>query len=229
MTEVERGPVVTLDGPAGAGKTSTAKEVARRLGLRHLDSGALYRALTLGLLDAGVPEERWPSLTVEELRGLDVRLLGRKGGFEVQVGGRTVDDELRSERVTSRVSRLAQVPAARACLLELQRAAGEQGGLVADGRDMGTVVFPDADVKIFLVADLAERARRRLLQVGTDPASEETVAAEADAIARRDEQDSGRDISPLRKAADAVEIDTTGLAFQEQVDAIVDLVGRLTR
>jgi len=112
--------------------------------------------------------------------------------------------------------------------LEAQRRAGSQGGLVADGRDMGTVVFPDADVKVFLVADLEERARRRLLQQGEGAGRAERLAAEAQAIARRDAQDSERDLSPLRRADDAVEIDTTGLTFEEQVEAIVDRVRRLT-
>ena len=228
MSEARRGPVVTLDGPAGAGKTSTAKEVARRLGLRHLDSGALYRALTFALLEAEVPEERWPELSVEELRALDVAQVGRGEGYEVRVGPRVVEDELRTPEVTSRVSVLARVPAVRECLLELQRAAGAEGGLVADGRDMGSVVFPDAEVKVFLVADLEERARRRLLQGGKGTEDGERVAAEAAAISSRDEQDAGREISPLRKPEGAVEIDTTGLAFEEQVDAIVSLVERLT-
>lgn len=222
-----RGPVVTLDGPAGAGKSTTARAVAKRLGLRHLDSGALYRALTYALLEAGVPEERWADLSADELRALDVGLRGRDGDFEVRVGERAVDEELRTRDVTRRVSVLARVPAVRECLLELQRSAGEQGGLVADGRDMGTVVFPHADVKVFLVADLEERARRRLLQSGGEPAPA-TLAAEARAIAERDARDAGREVSPLKRADDAVEIDTTGLSFEEQVDAIVDLVHRLT-
>jgi cytidylate kinase len=228
VNEGRSGPIVTLDGPAGAGKTSTAREVARRLGLRHLDSGALYRALTYALLGAGVPEDRWQALSVQDLRALGVTLRGRSDGFEVRVAGRAVDEELRTREVTSRVSRLAGIPAVRECLLGLQRAAAEQGGLVADGRDMGTVVFPDADVKVFLVADLEERARRRLLQGGGEPAHADEVAAEARAIAERDQRDSGREVSPLRKAEDAVEIDTTGLSFEDQVDAIVALVDRLT-
>jgi cytidylate kinase len=222
-----RGPVVTLDGPAGAGKSTTARAVAERLGLRHLDSGALYRALTFALMEAGIPEARWPDLSVEELRALGVTLQGTEGGYRVFVGSRPVDAELRTPEVTRRVSVLARIAAVRACLFELQRGAGAEGGLVADGRDMGTVVFPDADVKVFLVADLDERARRRLLQ-DRAPVDPESVAAEADAIARRDAEDSGRELSPLRRPEGAHEIDTTGLSFQAQVDAIVDTVRRLT-
>jgi cytidylate kinase len=228
VSEAGRGLIVTLDGPAGAGKTSTAQEVARRLELPHLDSGALYRALTFALLEAGVAEERWPDLTVADLEALGVSLHGTREGFDVRVGGQPVAEQLRSREVTSRVSTLAQVSAARQCLLNLQRSAAEQGGLVADGRDMGSVVFPEAQVKVFLVADLEERARRRLLQEGSPAKSAEEVTAEAEAIARRDEQDSGRAISPLRKPDGAVEIDTTRLSFEEQVDSIVGLARRLT-
>jgi cytidylate kinase len=227
VSAARRGPVVTLDGPAGAGKSSTAKAVAKRLGLRHLDSGALYRALTFGLMEAGIPEARWPDLSVDELRALDVSLEGSDGGYRVLVGNRPVDAELRTPEVTRRVAALARIPSVRACLLELQRSAGEEGGLVADGRDMGTVVFPDADVKVFLVADLEERARRRLLQEHA-PIDPEAVAATAAAIARRDEQDAGRELSPLKRPDGALDIDTTGMSFSAQVDAIVDRVRRLT-
>lgn len=221
------GPVVTLDGPAGSGKSTTAKEVARRLGLRHLDSGALYRALTHALVERGVPEERWADLGVDDFRALGAQLVPTESGFEVRVGGRALVEELRTHAVTERVAALAKLPAARACLLDLQRAAGARGRLVADGRDMGTVVFPDADVKVYLVADLAERALRRLREGGGEP-SPATLEEQARAIAARDEVDAGRDISPLRVPEGAVSIDTTRLGFEEQVEAVVDLVRRLT-
>jgi cytidylate kinase len=224
VTSGREEPVVTLDGPAGSGKSTTAREVARRLGFRHLDSGALYRALTFALLDSDVPEGDWPSLSTEDFRALGVALHETNGGLEVRVRDRVLTDELRSKTVTGRVASLARLGPARACLLELQRKAGERGRLVADGRDMGTVVFPDAEVKIYLVADLEERARRRLRESGATNPTFEAVAAEVDAIHVRDRKDSGRDLSPLRPAEDAIEIDTTGLAFDEQVAKIVDLV-----
>jgi len=226
VTSGREGPVVTLDGPAGSGKSTTAREVARRLGFRHLDSGALYRALTFALLGSDVPENDWPSLSTEDFRALGVALDETNGGLEVRVGARVLTDELRSKTVTGRVATLARLGAARSCLLELQRKAGERGRLVADGRDMGTVVFPDAEVKIYLVADLEERARRRLRESGAENPTPEAVAAEVDAIHARDRKDSGRDLSPLRPAMDAVEIDTTRLTFDEQVARIVELVER---
>ena len=187
------GPVVTIDGPAGSGKSTTAREAARRLGFRHLDSGALYRALTWALLESGLEPARWPALSGEDLRGLGLDVAPTDDGFEIRVGGRVLADELRSERVTAYVSQLARIPAVRGCLLDVQRGAGAAGRLVADGRDMGTVVFPDADLKVFLVADLEERA-----------------------------------VSPLRKPDDAWELDTTGLDFEAQVEAVVRRVRELT-
>ena len=220
----QRGPLVTIDGPAGSGKSTTARAVARRLGFRHLDSGALYRALTFALLDAGRDPREWPTLTESDLRRLEVGVTPTEAGFEIRVGARVVTDELRTEGVTAHVSGLARVRAVRATLLGLQRAAGTAGRLVADGRDMGTVVFPDADVKVFLRADLSVRARRRLLEQGGAVDDPEAVAREAEAIALRDRHDSEREISPLRRPDDAVELDTSRLGFEEQVEAVVALV-----
>jgi cytidylate kinase len=218
--------VVTLDGPAGAGKSTTARAVADALGFRHLDSGALYRALTLALLRRGIPRERWPALGEDELAALGVSVDPSAPDFRVLLDGRPVAEELRSAEVTEWVSHLAGLPAARACLLGLQRAAGAAGRLVADGRDMGSVVFPEAEVKVYLVADLSERARRRLEQIGTSRPSPDAVAAEAETIEERDRRDSQRALSPLRKPEGAHEIDTTRLSFDEQVAAIVALVRR---
>lgn len=225
---MSEGAIVTIDGPAGSGKSSTAKAVAHALGYRHLDSGALYRALTLALLRAGIDSDRWPDLSQEFLMALDVDMRPVDEGFEVWVGGVRVDEELRTRKVTEQVSHLARLAAVRGCLLDLQRRAGSRGRLVADGRDMGTVVFPDAEIKIYLVADVVERARRRLLDQGRPATDEVELALQIETIADRDRRDSERDISPLRKDPDAIEIDTTGLDFEDQVDAVVELVRRLT-
>lgn len=224
----QRGPVVTLDGPAGSGKSSTATAVARELGFRHLDSGALYRALTHALLSREVPRERWPELKEDDFKALGVAVDPASSDFRVVVGGKPVDAALRTAEVTGSVSYLATLPAARACLLDIQRDAGAAGCLVADGRDMGTVVFPDADVKVFLVALLGERARRRLLEIGAADPTLEDVASESRLIEERDRQDRERELSPLRKPEGAHEIDTTRLSFAEQVAAIVALVEPLT-
>jgi cytidylate kinase len=223
-----RDPIVTLDGPAGSGKSSTARAVANRLGFRHLDSGALYRALTFALLEAGIPQTEWDALTEAQLRALDVRVEPGASGFEVFVQGKAVRNELRSPEVTTRVAHLASLAPSRATLMALQREAGRHGRLVADGRDMGTEVFPEADIKIYLVADLSERARRRLRDEGVAEPSDAEVRAQAIAIAERDRHDSEREHSPLRRPDGAHLIDTTRLDFEEQVDAIVALVERLT-
>ena len=224
-----RRPVITLDGPAGSGKTSTAQAVAKRLGLRHLDSGALYRAVTFALLQEGVPEEQWGSLEAGQLNELRIEVEAEGDGVNIHCGGALLTSQLRSPDVTGRVSAVASLLAVRDWLLWVQRAVGAHGNLVADGRDMGTVVFPDADVKVFLVAGLEERARRRLLQnSGEEPTAVE-IEEEAQRIERRDRADQSRYHSPLRRPADAVEVDTTGLTFDEQVAVIVRRVKDLTR
>ena len=220
-----RGPVIVIDGPAGSGKSSSARAVARRLGYRHLDSGALYRALTFALLESGTPPDSWPSLTESDLNAYPVRMTPAHAAFVVKLGARTLVSELRSPDVDRHVSAVARLPAVRAWLLGRQRQAGEDGSLVADGRDLGTVVFPEAEVKIFLVAALAVRARRRVRQM--DPgnrAGGSEVGEEATRLRARDRLDATRKVAPLRKAADAVEIDGTHLSFEEQTEAILAVV-----
>jgi len=225
---MRRLPVITLDGPAGSGKSTTARAVARRLGFRHLDSGALYRALTFALLSAGIPEDSWPGLPREAFDRFRIWLRPTDARFEILLGDRVLEGELRTPEVTSRVSPLSALPAVREWLLEAQRQAGREGALVADGRDMGTVVFPDAEVKIFLTADLPRRAARRFLErEGREPSSAELIE-ESQRIRERDERDSGRAFAPLRKPEGAAVVDTSNLSFKAQVDIIVDLVKALT-
>jgi len=220
--------VITLDGPAGSGKTSTAQAVAKRLGFRHLDSGALYRALTFALLKEGVPQREWGTLKSEQLAELGVEVEAEGDGVNIHCDGVPLTSELRSPQVTECVSEVAGLAAVRDWLLGAQRSVGAHGNLVADGRDMGTVVFPDADVKIFLVAGLEERARRRFLQdTGSEPTSGE-IQEEARRIEQRDEADRSRNHSPLKRPKDAVEVDTTGLSFDDQVALILRRIQDLT-
>lgn len=220
MADADR-TIVTLDGPAGAGKSTTAQAVARRLGYRYLDSGALYRALTYALLEARVPEARWPELDRSDLDRLGVEARAKGETLEIALDDRVLGPELRSPEVTARVSALARNAAVRGWLLSTQRALGAAGRLVADGRDMGTVVFPEAGTKVFLDADPSERARRRLGDQGVGTPSDEDIAHEAERLLARDRQDRERAHAPLRPADDAWVLDTTGLSFDEQVEAIV--------
>jgi CMP/dCMP kinase len=215
--------IIAIDGPAGSGKSTTAKAVARELGFRHLDSGAFYRALTYAALRSGTPPEAWGRFTRTELDALGVAATPAGSGYAFAVAGAAVHAELRTAEVNERVSIMAAVPAVRDWLLGQLRGAAAGVDLVADGRDIGTVVFPDAELKVFLVADPRERARRRLRQQSGDSLPAEELEAEVARLAVRDRLDSERETAPLRKAEDAIEIDTTRLHFHEQVARIVAL------
>jgi CMP/dCMP kinase len=198
--------VVAIDGPAGAGKSTVARALAHRLGFTYLDTGAMYRAVALAATERGVePGQIAGSLTIEP-------------GERTLLDGRDVTDEIRTPEVSEAASRAAADPAVRQAVVAGQRRRLERGDWVAEGRDIGTVVAPDAEVKVFLTADPAERARRRAVELGVDPA---TVLAEQTI---RDERDRTRAHSPLAPAAGAVQLDTTGMTLDEVVDRIADLV-----
>ena len=229
MTAGREGPfVVTIDGPAGSGKSTTAKEVARRLGFRHLDSGALYRAATVAVVQADIPEGEWDALDREALTQLELELAPTEEGFLVLVGGEDPGEELRSGETTRLAPLLARNRWVRQNLGELQRSALFFGDLVVDGRDIGTVVFANAGLKVFLTASLEERSRRRLLQKG-ELLDEKSIREEALRISERDQTDTDRAVAPLRRPAGALEIDTTELSFEIQVARIVAAASALTR
>ena len=209
------GPVVTLDGPAGAGKSTVAREVARRLGYRHLDTGALYRAVTVLALRRGVAMSDGAALAA---LARDARI-GFDAAGRVRVEGEDVSREIRSAAVTAAVSAVARHAAVRTAILPLQRAFASGGGMVAEGRDLGTVVFPDATTKVFLDATLPERAERRARELARP---EEKGRLEAE-LRERDRQDSERETAPLKLAPDMIYVDTTGLTVAEVCEQIVAL------
>lgn len=215
--------IVTIDGPAASGKSSTARAVAERLGFRHLESGALYRGLTHAALRAGIPSDTWDDLSPERLDALGVHARPGPRAFRIFAREHDVTNELRGEEVNRAVSRMARVPAVREWLLDTLRAAARDTDLVADGRDMGTVVFPNADVKFFLTASLEARAHRRALEHTSQP-DPHRIAAEREDLAERDRIDTERTVAPLRPAGDAIHIDTTTLTFDDQVARIVEIV-----
>jgi cytidylate kinase len=214
--------VIAIDGPAAAGKSTAGKALARRLGYLYIDTGALYRAVAWladreGLADA-------PAETVGRLiHAANIRLAGDPGGLRVLVDGRDVSGEIRTERMSQLSSRLSALPEVRAALLELQRRLGEGGGVVMDGRDIGTVIFPAADAKFFVLASPEARARRRYEELRARGSRVEEAGVRAE-LEERDRRDAGRDVAPLRPAADAVTIDTTALSPEQVLERMLAVV-----
>ena len=198
--------VIAIDGPAGAGKSTVARALARELGFTYLDSGAMYRAAALALLEQG-------GAASERAEELELEL-----GDRVMANGRDVTDAIRAPEVSEAASRIATNEKVRSALVRKQRSLLESGDWVAEGRDIGTVVVPEAPVKVFLTASPEERARRRADELGTD---QSTVLRDQ---AVRDAQDRSREHSPLMAAPDAVELDTSGFTVEEVVDRIAELV-----
>ena len=212
--------IIAIDGPAASGKSSTAAWVAARLGFLHIDSGALYRAATLAARSSARQPSEW---TAESVLAASegITLVPEDAVFTPARGGVPFGEEIRGTEVTRHVSRVASMAAVRDWVNDRVRDAAQGHDVVVDGRDIGTVVFPAADLKVFLVADPWERARRRLTQrLGRRPADEE-IAAETELIVQRD----ARDATQTIQARDAVLIDTTYLTQEEQVDRIVALAG----
>jgi len=212
---------IAIDGPAGAGKSTIARMVAGRLGFVYVDTGAMYRAVTWKALQLGLTPDRTEEI-VKAAEAMDIVLKPGPEGQTVIVDGQDVTQEIRSREVTRAVSAIASIPQVRELLVSRQKAMASGKGVVMDGRDIGTHVLPDAELKIFLTADVKERALRRLRELGPEdrPATLEELERE---IARRDKLDAERTISPLVKAPDAVLLDSTGMGVDEVVDRILEL------
>jgi cytidylate kinase len=216
--------IIAIDGPAGSGKSTTAKAVADRLDFLHLDSGALYRAFAVAACARGwaSPAGVVQADVIGKLAEQPVGAIARGRRVVVTLDDKPLGSKLRTPVVTACASRVSAYRVIREAVNELLRrvASSYEDGIVCEGRDMGTVVFPQADLKVFLEADPAERARRRLRQRG-DPVTPDSLDSEAERLLTRDRHDSERVESPLRKAEGALVIDTTDLRFEEQVDRIV--------
>ena len=211
--------VVALDGPSGTGKSTVARMVARRLGTRYLDTGAMYRAATLAVLDRAIDVQD-PVRVAEAVAAARIDISTDPDRVGVELDGRPVDVEIRSAPVTASVSAVSAIPAVRAVLVEHQRRLIARGPIVVEGRDIGSVVCPDAQAKFYLTASAEARAGRRAKELG-EGIDVSTVAAD---LQRRDALDSTRSTSPLARAADSVEVDTTDLSIDEVVDRLVDIV-----
>ncbi len=211
---------VAIDGPAASGKSTTARAVAGGLGIQYLDTGAMYRAFTLRVLEAGVHPKDAPAVD-SLLDGFELNLEGGR----ILLEGRDVSAEIRENRISTLMGPVCVMPAVRRRMVSLQREFGSRRSSVIDGRDIGTVVFPEARFKFFLVADLEERARRRMAELGRSGERME-LRELMEEIRRRDERDASRDISPMKCADDAVRLDTTKLSFDEQVRRILEHVRR---
>lgn len=217
-----RAPILAIDGPAGAGKSTVTRAVAQRLGLTYLDTGAMYRALTWWVLQQAVHPEDADAIA-PLLTNLDLALAQDEAGLlEIRVNGQDVTRAIRSPEVTAVVSTVAAHACVRKSLTALQQKLGEQGGLVAEGRDTGTAVFPDAECKIFLTASAAERARRRAQDLRQQGFAVPDLAELERQISERDAMDSTRSEAPLRQAPDAVVVITDGMAIEAVIETMVD-------
>lgn len=214
-------PVVTIDGPSGAGKGAVSARVATRLGWHVLDSGAVYRSVAAAALDRGISETDEAGL-VDLCTKLDLSFSAGADGIAVNLDGQSVDQRLRTEEVSVMSSKVAALPTVRAALLDLQRSFLKPPGLVADGRDMGTVVFPEAPIKIFLDASVEERAKRRHKQLKEKGESVIFLRLFRD-LEERDRRDRERAVSPTVPAADAVVVDSTEMNLDEVVEQVVSV------
>jgi cytidylate kinase len=219
---MSKGLIIAIDGPAGSGKSTSAKLIAKKLGYLYIDTGAMYRAITFLASENGAIKDE--AKIIELARNSKIELKYNNGEIVVMLNDRDISEEIRSSQVNASVSDVSKISAVRKLLVEKQREMGEKGqGIVMEGRDIGTVVFPEADVKIFLTASLDIRANRRVKEYA-EKGSEVVIEEIKNNLSSRDKIDSSRNDSPLTKALDAIAIDTTSITIDEQVNLILEQV-----
>lgn len=216
--------IIAIDGPAASGKSTTAKIVAEKLGFTYLDTGAMYRCVTLAMINAGIHVSNTEQIN-DLLENINIDLRDKNGKPQIMMNNLDVSDDIRSGKVTENVSAVSALKNVREAMVKMQRNISSKTDCVMEGRDIGTVVFPNAEYKFYLSADSAVRAERRqrdLLALG----EEKSIQELKEDIIRRDEYDSSREISPLKKAEDAIDINTTNLTIDGQVSKIIEIVNK---
>ena len=216
--------ITVIDGPAGSGKSSTAKAVADKLGIQYLDSGALYRSLTLMYIKCNYNR----STFFDQLNSIDLYFEYSNSNFFVYLNSENITSDIRSMEVSGMVSEVASMPEVRTFVNSIMNEAIQKSNYIADGRDLGTAVFPNASLKFYMIADIETRAHRRLLELKKQ-SSDVTLEQILQNISERDQKDSSRDTDPLKKAEDAIEIDTSAYKFKEQVDFICEKIKPLIK
>ena len=218
----ENRSIIAIDGVAASGKSTTAKSLAKSLGLRYLDTGAIYRAAALSVLRRNVSPDNEEAV-IETITTANIRVNCSEDKMEIYLNDVEISEEIRTPEVAALTSRISAISEVREAMVKLQREAVNDGGFVVEGRDIGTVVFPDAEIKFFLTATVAERAKRRFAELNERHDGSSIEEIERD-ISERDLRDSTRSESPLRKADDAIEVDTTEMTIDEQVKHLTSMI-----
>lgn len=213
---------IAIDGPAGAGKSSIAKEVAKKLGFVYVDTGAMYRAVAVYAIENGI-EIKESNFTKEVLDKIEIELAYNENGQRIYLLGKDVSERIREADASIGASDVATIPAVRLKLVELQRALSEKSSVIMDGRDIGTYVLPDAEVKIFLTASVEVRAKRRLLELQNKGMDADFEKVKKD-IEYRDKNDSEREFAPLKKAEDAIVVDTSDMTIPEVIKTLIEII-----
>jgi cytidylate kinase len=214
---------IAIDGPSGAGKSTMAKIIAKELGILYLDTGAMYRAVALKAIWSGIDTKNTEALS-EMVKNIDLNIVYEDGIQKVILDGKDVTEDIRTPKVTVGSSDVAVIPAVREKMVELQREIAQERSVIMDGRDIGTKVLPDADVKIFLTASVEDRTRRRYDELKEKGTLKQTFEELKEEMTYRDKNDSSRAHSPLKKAEDAILLDTTGFSVEDSVKTILDIV-----